>query len=110
MSSVNQEYTRRVKEEKIARRLAKEKLQKQSVVVAPEEPILVRARTEEGKFIKDDPTTEKNEAWVEKPKKEKVLVRARTKKGKFIKDDPNTEKNEAWVEKPKKKKSVSKKS
>lgn len=29
----------------------------------------VRARTEEGHFVKDDPSTPENEAWVEKPKK-----------------------------------------
>jgi hypothetical protein len=28
----------------------------------------VRARTEEGHFVKDDPSTPENEAWVEKPK------------------------------------------
>lgn len=32
---------------------------------------MVRARTEEGHFVKDDPSTPKDEAWVEKPKAKK---------------------------------------
>ena len=75
MSSVNQEFARRVKEEKILRRKKLEGLSEKPTVktkerlVVKEEVVLVRARNEDGKFIKDDPTTEKNEAWVEKPKK-----------------------------------------
>ena len=73
MSSVNQEFARRVKEEKILRR---------KKLVSKEEVVLVRARNEDGKFIKDDPTTEKNEAWVEKPKPKVKKAKPKTTKKK----------------------------
>ena len=39
------------------------------VEVVQEAPVveMVRARNEEGHFLKDDPSTPENEAWVEKP-------------------------------------------
>lgn len=46
---------------------------------------MVRARNEDGHFIKDDPKTEENEAWIEKPKAKKKTVakkKATTKKSK----------------------------
>jgi len=85
MSSVNQEYSRRVKEEKILRRQKKfeEKIKKSLInlndldeikpVVKKEETVLVRARDEKGHYVKDDLSTpDVNEAWVEKPKKKKA--------------------------------------
>jgi len=85
MSSVNQEFSRRVKEEKILRRQKKfeEKIKKSLInlndldeikpVVKKEETVLVRARDEKGHYVKDDLSTpDVNEAWVEKPKKKKA--------------------------------------
>tara|TARA_R110002073_G_scaffold82148_2_gene196531 strand:+ start:682 stop:996 length:315 start_codon:yes stop_codon:yes gene_type:complete len=42
-------------------------------IVSPEviEEILVRARNNKGHYIKDDPTTEVNEAWITKKKSKK---------------------------------------
>jgi hypothetical protein len=42
-------------------------------IVSPEviEEILVRARSNKGHYIKDDPTTEVNEAWTTKKKSKK---------------------------------------
>jgi len=39
------------------------------VEVVQEVPVveMVRARNEDGHFVKDDPSTPENEAWVEKP-------------------------------------------
>ena len=88
MSSVNQEFARRVKEEKILRRKKLEGLSEKPTVktkerlVVKEEVVLVRARNEDGKFIKDDPTTEKNEAWVEKPKPKVKKAKPKTTKKK----------------------------
>ena len=82
MSSVNQEYSRRVKEEKILRRQKKEGIQPVvEPVVKKEEPVLVRARDEKGHYVKDDLSTpDVNEAWVEKPKpKKKKAGRPRKK-------------------------------
>ena len=74
MSSVNQEYSRRVKEEKILRRQKKEGIQPVvEPVVKKEEPVLVRARNADGTLKGDDKSTpDVNEAWVEKPKKKKA--------------------------------------
>ena len=43
-------------------------------IVSPEviEEILVRARSNKGHYIKDDPTTEVNEAWTSKKKSKKA--------------------------------------
>lgn len=51
-------------------------------IVKVVETVKVRARTEEGHFVKDDPKTPENEAWVEKPKSE---VKAKSKVKKTIK-------------------------
>ena len=74
MSSVNQEYSRRVKEEKILRRQKKEGIQPVvEPVVKKEETVLVRARNADGTLKGDDKSTlNVNEAWVEKPKKKKA--------------------------------------
>ena len=40
---------------------------------------MVRARSDKGHYIADDPKTEINEAWVEKPKK-KALAKKKTAK------------------------------
>ena len=42
----------------------------------------VRARTAKGHFVKDDPSTPENEAWVKKPVKRKPAAKKKaTKKG-----------------------------
>ena len=93
MSSVNQEFSRRVKEEKILRRQKKfeEKIKKSLInlndldeikpVVKKEETVLVRARNADGTLKGDDKSTlNVNEAWVEKPKpKKKKAGRPRKK-------------------------------
>ena len=85
MSSVNQAFAQRAKEEKISNRsyLYEKKNVKQEninlttgsqpkseeVVTITEETTLVRARDEKGHYVKDDLSTpDVNEAWVEKPK------------------------------------------
>lgn len=89
MSSVNQEFARRIKEEKVLRRKKLEGSSENPTVkpkerlVSKEEVVLVRARNEDGKFIKDDPTTEKNEAWVEKPKPKVKKAKPKTTKKKI---------------------------
>jgi len=57
-SSVREKMAQQEKEKKIAQRLSE-------VPVVVE---MVRARNEDGHFVKDDPSTPANEAWVEKPK------------------------------------------
>ena len=61
-------------------------------IVEVVETVKVRARTEEGHFVKDDPKTPENEAWVEKPKSEvkskpksKPKAKAKPKAKKVIK-------------------------
>jgi len=72
-SSVRQKMAEQEKEKKVAQRLS-------------ETPVeMVRARNENGHFIKDDPKTKENEAWIEKPKAKKKTVakkKATTKKSK----------------------------
>ena len=41
---------------------------------------MVRARNEEGHFVKDDPNTPENEAWVEEKPKKKEAAKAPAKK------------------------------
>lgn len=56
---------------------------KRAPVVVQETPVveMVRARSEEGHFLKDDPSTPENEAWVEKPAaKPKAKKKAGSKK------------------------------
>ena len=82
MSSVNQEYSRRVKEEKILRRQKKEGIQPVvEPVVKKEETVLVRARNADGTLKGDDKSTlNVNEAWVEKPKPKKKKAGRHRKK------------------------------
>lgn len=72
-SSVRQKMAEQEKEKKVAQRLSETSVE------------MVRARNEDGHFIKDDPKTEENESWVEKPKVKKKAVakkKATTKKSK----------------------------
>ena len=74
-SSVREKMAQQEKEKKIAQRLSE-------VPVVVE---MVRARNEDGHFVKDDPSTPANEAWVEKPKAvKKTAAKKKTtsKKGK----------------------------
>ena len=68
-STVRAKMSQQEKEKKIAQRLS-------------ENPVsieMVRARNDSGHFIKDDPSTPENEAWVEKPKaKKKPTVKKKT--------------------------------
>ena len=58
-STVRVKMAAQEKAKKIAQRLS-------------ENPVeMVRARNEEGHFLKDDPSTPENEAWVKKPKASK---------------------------------------
>lgn len=76
MSSINQEYARRIKQEKIDQR------KKEEAAKSGEEIIMVRARDEKGHFIPDNPDTpEVDEAWVEK-KVSKTKKKNTTKKKK----------------------------
>ena len=60
-SSVRAKMAQVEKEKKIAKRQA---------MAAPEVVTeMVRARSDKGHYIADDPSTPENEAWVEKPKK-----------------------------------------
>ena len=82
MSSINQEYSRRIKEEKVARRAKLESMKgEKKAPVVEEETILVRARDESGHFIADNPDTVENEAWVEKIKS-KITKKKSNKKAK----------------------------
>jgi len=60
-SSVRAKMAQVEKEKKVARREAMANPE-----VATE---MVRARSDKGHYIADDPSTPENEAWVEKPKK-----------------------------------------
>ena len=85
MSSVNQAFAQRAKEEKISNRsylynkinveqkdinlTTGSQPKSEEVVTITEETTLVRARDEKGHYVKDDLSTpDVNEAWVEKPK------------------------------------------
>lgn len=60
-SSVREKMAQQEKDKKIAQRES-------------ENPVaieMVRARNDSGHFVKDDPSTPENEAWVEKPKAKK---------------------------------------
>ena len=58
-STVRAKMAAQEKEKKVAQRLS-------------ENPVeMVRARNKDGHFVKDDPSTSENEAWVEKPKAKK---------------------------------------
>ena len=60
-SSVRAKMAQVEKEKKVARR---EAITNPEVVTE-----MVRARSDKGHYIADDPSTPENEAWVEKPKK-----------------------------------------
>ena len=66
-SSVRAKMAQVEKEKKIAIReaIANPEIAKDPEVVTE----MVRARNDQGHYIADDPKTEINEAWVEKPKK-----------------------------------------
>jgi|TARA_R110000744_G_C18984251_1_gene519733 hypothetical protein len=76
MSSVNQAFAQRAKEEKISNRsylYNKINVEQKDINLTTgshtEETTLVRARDEKGHYVKDDLSTpDVNEAWVEKPK------------------------------------------
>ena len=74
-STVRSKMAQQEKEKKVAQRLS-------------ETPVeMVRARNEDGHFIKDDPSTPENEAWVKKPKAKKKPVakkKAASKKSKSV--------------------------
>ena len=74
-STVRAKMAQQEKEKKVAQRLS-------------ENPVeMVRARNEDGHFIKDDPSTPENEAWVEKPKAKKkpaAKKKAASKKSKSV--------------------------
>ena len=66
-SSVRAKMAQVEKEKKVARR---EATATPDIVKDPEVVTeMVRARNDQGHYIADDPKTEINEAWVEKPKK-----------------------------------------
>jgi hypothetical protein len=70
-STVRAKMAQVEKEKKMARRQA---------IANPEVATeMVRARSDKGHYIADDPKTEINEAWVEKPKK-KALAKKKTAK------------------------------
>ena len=66
-SSVRAKMAQVEKEKKVARReaMANPEIAKDPEVATE----MVRARNDQGHYIADDPKTEINEAWVEKPKK-----------------------------------------
>ena len=66
-SSVRENMAKQEKEKKVVQRLS-------------ENPVeMVRARNENGNFIKDDPKTEENESWIEKSKvKKKAVTKKKT--------------------------------
>ena len=71
-SSVRAKMAQVEKEKKIAKRQA---------MTAPEVVTeMVRARNDQGHYIADDPKTEINEAWVEKPKKKAPAKKKTAKK------------------------------
>ena len=64
-------------------RAAKRANKEEVVEIVQEAPVveMLRARNEEGHFLKDDPSTPENEAWVEKPAaKPKAKKKAASKK------------------------------
>jgi len=92
MSSVNQAFAQRAKEEKISNRsylynkinveqkdinlTTGSQPKSEEIVTITEETTLVRARDEKGHYVKDDLSTpDVNEAWVEKPKAKKKVAK-----------------------------------
>ena len=78
-SSVRAKMAQVEKEKKIAKRQA---------MTAPEVVTeMVRARSDKGHYIADDPSTPENEAWVEKPKKRAAPKKKAPAKKKTAKKD-----------------------
>jgi len=71
-STVRAKMAQVEKEKKVARR---EAMTNPEVVTE-----MVRARSDKGHYIADDPKTEINEAWVEKPKKKAPAKKKTAKK------------------------------
>lgn len=71
MGSVREKMVEQIR---AAKRAAANIVQKAPVVE------MVRARDEDGHFVKDDPSTPENEAWVEKPKKKTASKKKTAKK------------------------------
>jgi len=78
-SSVRAKMAQVEKEKKVAKRQA---------MTAPEVVTeMVRARSDKGHYIADDPSTPENEAWVEKPKKKATPKKKAPAKKKTAKKD-----------------------
>ena len=78
-SSVRAKMAQVEKEKKVAKREA---------TIAPEVVTeMVRARSDKGHYIADDPSTPENEAWVEKPKKKAAPKKKAPAKKKTAKKD-----------------------
>ena len=78
-SSVRAKMAQVEKEKKMARRQA---------IANPEVATeMVRARSDKGHYIADDPSTPENEAWVEKPKKKASPKKKAPAKKKTAKKD-----------------------
>jgi len=73
MGSVREKMVEQIR---AAKRAAANIVQKAPVVE------MVRARNEDGHFVKDDPSTPENEAWVEKPAAKPKAQKKPTKKKK----------------------------
>ena len=78
-SSVRAKMAQVEKEKKVARR---EAIANPEVVTE-----MVRARSDKGHYIADDPSTPENEAWVEKPKKKAAPKKKASAKKKTAKKD-----------------------
>jgi len=78
-SSVRAKMAQVEKEKKVARR---EAIANPEVVTE-----MVRARSDKGHYIADDPSTPENEAWVEKPKKKASPKKKAPAKKKTAKKD-----------------------
>ena len=71
-STVRAKMAQVEKEKKVARREA---------IANPEVATeMVRARSDKGHYIADDPSTPENESWVEKPKKKTAFKKKTAKK------------------------------
>ena len=75
------------------KRIAVEKEKKIARREAENAPVMVRARDDKGHYVKDDPTTEVNEAWVEVPVEEKKPVKKAAAKKKAPAKKPAAKKS-----------------
>ena len=78
-SSVRAKMAQVEKEKKVAKR--------QSMTTSEVVTEMVRARSDKGHYIADDPSTPENEAWVEKPKKKAAPKKKAPAKKKTAKKD-----------------------